>query len=402
MAEDDSEWVVESIVGYLGSPEWLIPVTDFMENKCTVFDDEDENKLSYTEIHESYKSLVEKLLENYMQEVGINEEQFLDACTSPFAKSKTLQAVFQPVLATDDFEVFRSLMVQKNMELQLQALRVIKERNGALPECLTDGVDVMTELQQQEMKILQEVLKRSKEEYDQELSRRLLEEDFGATSSSRSLRKLTTEGEESQITTSTPSQHNDGAKAKDVQSISSCSNGHHASLVNGNTLPQTKLVSPVRDEVMEMTTTTGSGVLSSFSLKPTSECISNGAAEPTVLPAVRPIQPTINSQAAAKAWLEEAHREAGFSKPYTELSESQQEQLQQRAAYLRQQRDKLHALKKEQQKTKYTAKPEEAPPTTTTTNTTTTPTQDISAEEKKKLQKRKHLAEKLKEEVIKK
>lgn len=35
MAEDDSEWVIESIVGYLGSPEWVIPVTDFMENKCT-------------------------------------------------------------------------------------------------------------------------------------------------------------------------------------------------------------------------------------------------------------------------------------------------------------------------------------------------------------------------------
>lgn len=40
------------------------------------------------------------------------------------------QAVFQPVLATDDFQMFRSLMVQKNMELQLQALHVIKERNG--------------------------------------------------------------------------------------------------------------------------------------------------------------------------------------------------------------------------------------------------------------------------------
>ena len=34
---------------------------------------------------------VEKLLDNHMQEVGINEQQFLDACTSPFAKSKTLQ-----------------------------------------------------------------------------------------------------------------------------------------------------------------------------------------------------------------------------------------------------------------------------------------------------------------------
>lgn len=93
--------------------------------------------------------------------------------------------MFQPVLATDDFQMFRSLMVQKNMELQLQALRVIKERNGrlrrtsaadafsnvnavtcvcvcvlgALPDCLTDGEDVMTTLQQQEMKILEEVLK---------------------------------------------------------------------------------------------------------------------------------------------------------------------------------------------------------------------------------------------------
>lgn len=43
-----------------------------------------------------------------------------------------VQSVFQPVLATDDFQMFRSLMVQKNMELQLQALRVIKERNGRL------------------------------------------------------------------------------------------------------------------------------------------------------------------------------------------------------------------------------------------------------------------------------
>lgn len=32
---DDSEWVLESIAGYLGSPEWVIPVTDFMEHKCT-------------------------------------------------------------------------------------------------------------------------------------------------------------------------------------------------------------------------------------------------------------------------------------------------------------------------------------------------------------------------------
>ncbi|XP_069394915.1 cilia- and flagella-associated protein 36 isoform X6 [Paralichthys olivaceus] len=390
MAEDDSDWVVESIVGYLGSPEWVIPVTDFMENKCTVFDDEDENKLSYTEIHQQYKKLVEKLLENYMQEVGINEQQFLDACSSPFAKSKTLQSVFQPVLATDDFQMFRSLMVQKNMELQLQALRVIKERNGALPECLTDGVDVMTELQQQEMKILQEVLKKSKEEYEEQMSRRLLfKEGVGSTSSNCSDMPMA-ESDRAQNTTSAPSQQRTNAK------------------VNGN---------PVRKD--ERKTTDPGGGDEKGSAKGRSKLIpdcSSNSVESRVLPAVRaPVksgEPSVSSlprtteqsssrsQTAAETCLEEAHREAGFSKPFTELSASQQEQLQQRAAYLCQQRDKLHALKKEQQKTKQTTTSEQAPTPAPTPAPTTTP--EISAEERKKLQKRKHLADKLKEEVIKK
>lgn len=45
--------------------------------------------------------------------------------------------MFQPVVATDDFQMFRSLMVQKNMELQLQALRVLKETNGTVPNIQT-------------------------------------------------------------------------------------------------------------------------------------------------------------------------------------------------------------------------------------------------------------------------
>uniref|UniRef100_A0A8D0CZI3 Cilia- and flagella-associated protein 36 n=1 Tax=Sander lucioperca TaxID=283035 RepID=A0A8D0CZI3_SANLU len=365
MAEDDSEWVVESIVGYLGSPEWVIPVTDFIENKCTVFDDEDENKLSYTEIHQQYKNLVEKLLENYMQDVGINEQQFLDACSSPFAKSKTLQSVFQPVLATDDFQIFRSLMVQKNMELQLQALRVIKERNGALPECLTAGADVMTELQDQEMKILQEVLRKSKEEYDEGMARKLLlEKEVGSTFSSCS-DKPVAESSEAQNTTSAPSQQSNAAKVR------------HCELYEPNKTSKTDC---------------GSDVVESKVLPAVRAPVKSGEPSVSLSPSTKEQS---SSQTAAEAWLEEAHREAGFSKPYTELSVSQQEQLQQRAAYLRQQRDKLHALKKEQQKPKQVTVPEEAPTTTPTTP-------EISAEERKKLQKRKHLADKLKEEVIKK
>ncbi|GCB78222.1 hypothetical protein scyTo_0016800 [Scyliorhinus torazame] len=153
------EWVVEGVAGFLSSSCWTVPVTDFIEQNCAVFDDEEENKLSYTEIHQDYKNLVEQLLEGYLQDVGIQEDQFLEACNSPLAQSESFQPVFQPVLAAEDFQVFKSLMLQKNVELQLQALRMIRERNGVLPECLTDGEDKISELEQQELRILREVLK---------------------------------------------------------------------------------------------------------------------------------------------------------------------------------------------------------------------------------------------------
>uniref|UniRef100_A0A8C8HU17 Cilia- and flagella-associated protein 36 n=1 Tax=Oncorhynchus tshawytscha TaxID=74940 RepID=A0A8C8HU17_ONCTS len=333
---------------------------------CYIFDDEDENKLTYTEIHQQYKHLVEKLLETYMQEVGIDEQQFLEACSSPFAKSKTLQTVFQPVLATDDFQMFRSLMVQKNMELQLQALQVIKERNGALPECLTDGADVMSELEQQEMKIIQEVLKRSKEDYDLEMARRLQSEEIGSTSRSCSDRPV--------------------LEAVSIQRATS--------------IQQTNKVNSTSPQRGELKAAGGSGQLSpaNTSTSPPSKL----ASEPRVLPAVRvPVKgielPAVSrekgSSQAVEGWIEEARKEAGISKPFTELSAEQQVQLQQRALYLRQQRDKLQAMKREQRPKPAT--PEEPPAPTPSTP-------EISVEDKKKLQKRKHLAEKLKEEVIKK
>uniref|UniRef100_A0A8C0TM44 Cilia- and flagella-associated protein 36 n=2 Tax=Canis lupus familiaris TaxID=9615 RepID=A0A8C0TM44_CANLF len=170
--EDEVEWVVESIAGFLRGPDWSIPILDFVEQKCEVFDDEEESKLTYTEIHQEYKELVEKLLESYLKEIGINEDQFQEACTSPLAKTRTSQAILQPVLAAEDFTIFKAMMVQKNIEMQLQAIRIIQERNGVLPDCLTDGSDMVNDLEQEEMKILREVLRKSKEEYDQEEERK--------------------------------------------------------------------------------------------------------------------------------------------------------------------------------------------------------------------------------------
>eukprot|EP00066_Takifugu_rubripes_P012160 XP_011601426.1 PREDICTED: cilia- and flagella-associated protein 36 isoform X3 [Takifugu rubripes] len=412
MAEDDREWVFESIVGYLSSPIWLIPINEFLETKSLVFDDEEENKLSYTDIHMQYKTLVERLLDNYMREVGISDQQFLDACTSPFAKSKTMQSVFQPILATDDFQMFRSMMVQKNMELQLQALRIIKETSGSLPDSLTDGVDEMKELEEQEISILQDVLKKSKEEYEAQKRRQLLEVETPSARSSTS-HKSAAISREAQDTNFAPGQQRNSAKERSTAA---------------------------RKEVkISRLGAEKSGALSGSSSTVTPELERNGV-EDSVLPAVRTPPRCAQgggSQPVSEACLEEAHREAGFSKPFTELSTSQQEEIQQRAAYLRLQRDKLHALKKEQQKSTPTSPEVTSNPEPTTTsnvspeavgqsqrNGACTPPppppppsaqrcnsskkevsadeRKVSADERKQLQKRKHLADKLKEEVIRK
>uniref|UniRef100_A0A8D0H1J8 Cilia- and flagella-associated protein 36 n=1 Tax=Sphenodon punctatus TaxID=8508 RepID=A0A8D0H1J8_SPHPU len=157
--EADVEWVVDSIAGFLRGPVWTIPILEFMEQRCEVFDGEEESKLSYTEIHQEYKALVEKLFESYLKEVGINEEKFQEACMSPLAKTHTSQAMLQPVLAAEDFRLFKEMMFQKNVEMQLQAIRIIQERNGVLPDCLTDGSDTFSETEEEEMKILREVLR---------------------------------------------------------------------------------------------------------------------------------------------------------------------------------------------------------------------------------------------------
>ncbi|KAK1170487.1 hypothetical protein AOXY_G7357 [Acipenser oxyrinchus oxyrinchus] len=416
--DEDSEWVVETIAGYLGSPDWIIPVTDFIEQKCTVFDDEDENKLAYTEIHQEYKEMVEKLLDSYTQEVGISEEQFLEACTSPLAQSKALQNVFRPVLAAEDFEMFKSLMIQKNVELQLQALRVIKEENGTLPECLTDGVDMMSELEQQELRILKEVLKRSKDEYEQDLAKKgFSEEEFGSASNSS-----LPESKDQQETglrrhSEKESEHTQKVCKVQVKTVEKRAAVCASHTDDARKKSPTKVCIQPSAKLLPGRGSIGSSSASSKVLAPVKAPVNGSELSPASTSSAH----KKSSSEAAEAWLEEARKEAGISRPFTELSADQQEQLQQRAEYLKQQRDKLLAMKKEQRpKATHTEAAEEPPILTSVSKPnadishtnlnannvvkeeTPISKNEISEDEKKRIQKRKNLAEKLKEEVIKK
>ncbi|XP_074944240.1 cilia- and flagella-associated protein 36 [Phalacrocorax aristotelis] len=351
--EGDVEWVVDTIAGFLQGPAWSIPILEFMEQKCEVFDDEEESKLSYTEIYQEYQALVEKLLEDYLKEVGINEEKFQEAFSSPFAKTHTSQAILQTVLAAEDFRLFKKLMVQKNIEMQLQAIRIIKERNGVLPDCLTEGSDVFSEIEQEEMKVLREVLRKSKEEYEMEQERKRTEEARDKLKSP-------------DVTYGLPGDLRQAVKVKEFTVGADDSSKSPKSPLDGSWKSAREDLKPVcplkkgTESVPQLTCTKGK--------------------EDT-------------KKKSAGKHSENAAQKAGMKGP--NLSELEEQQLKQREDYLKKKRDMLIATKKESRNNML-------PKNTDQKEEESSPTEEVSEEKQRLLQKRKMLAEKLKEEVINK
>lgn len=45
------KWMYEFVVQFLNSPIWRVSILDFVDEKCIIFDNEEENKFEYTTIH---------------------------------------------------------------------------------------------------------------------------------------------------------------------------------------------------------------------------------------------------------------------------------------------------------------------------------------------------------------
>lgn len=112
----------------------------FIDEYCTVFDDEDENKLEFTKIHmvsdshkteglrndlfwQDFKKIVEDLLEELMRELGVSDEQFVEACQKA-EKNPVHKKIVDQIMAVDNFLAFKKLMVRRNQELNRQAIEM--------------------------------------------------------------------------------------------------------------------------------------------------------------------------------------------------------------------------------------------------------------------------------------
>jgi len=97
----------------------------FIDENCIVFDNEDENKLAYTDIYSAFKDMVDMLLEMHLQGMGVTIEQFASV-VGQLAHTPSGQETLQQILAVDDYPAFKRMMGKRNRELELEALKALE------------------------------------------------------------------------------------------------------------------------------------------------------------------------------------------------------------------------------------------------------------------------------------
>lgn len=73
-SEGENDWFFDIIINFLRSPRWKTPIMSFLDEHCIQFDNEEENKLEYTDIHRRFKLLVEELIDSLLAELGVTQE----------------------------------------------------------------------------------------------------------------------------------------------------------------------------------------------------------------------------------------------------------------------------------------------------------------------------------------
>merc|ERR1712096_146089 len=128
--EDELDWLHDYIVQFLKSPSFKIPLVTFIDENCVIFDEDEENKLTYTDIHTKFKTLVEDLIDYHLNDVQVTEEQFVKACN--ITKNPEDKKIFDQILAVDNFTAFKKLMINRNKELEMEALKMLSREESSV------------------------------------------------------------------------------------------------------------------------------------------------------------------------------------------------------------------------------------------------------------------------------
>ena len=95
MADD---WVFDFALQFLESDKFDAAVMDFVDEKCDVFDADDENKFIYSDIHREFRDHIEMHITSNLGELGITPQMFYDSCERGRHSRDINRAVFERLL----------------------------------------------------------------------------------------------------------------------------------------------------------------------------------------------------------------------------------------------------------------------------------------------------------------
>ena len=86
----------------------------------------------YLEAHLKYKELVDALINSFLQDLGVNYKKFVRACknSSRFTQQPIYLELFEQIWCAENINIFKSHMIRKNVELELQALILLQYQLG--------------------------------------------------------------------------------------------------------------------------------------------------------------------------------------------------------------------------------------------------------------------------------
>lgn len=120
----DQDRISGLVTGIFKSPTWIIPISQFVDQNCLIFEDQEENKLEYTLVHNSFKQLVEDLLAAHLVELDITTDEFTSFCEYGMSGSNELhRSLVEQLISVEDFLVFKAMMLKRNSELSREALQ---------------------------------------------------------------------------------------------------------------------------------------------------------------------------------------------------------------------------------------------------------------------------------------
>lgn len=114
------------LTAFLSEEDILREFVEFAKAHCHIFEDSEENKLSYMPIYEQFTSLFEKRIESLLTRSGYSPEEFIEAVESELERQERKDrkrgvvrenALLSIIFAMTSFEAFKEIMLQEKTKL---------------------------------------------------------------------------------------------------------------------------------------------------------------------------------------------------------------------------------------------------------------------------------------------